>query len=269
VIAGAVLAVPTLLRLGQQIWGREFGEHGPIVLFTASWLIWRKWPALKAEARPGIVVLAIAGIVASLVVYVLGRAFDLLVLEAGGLYGFGIAYMYGRFGGRALMRNWFPFAYLGLMLPMPSWLLDEVTSPLKLFVSYLATSIVSVFGMPVVREGVTMTVGPYQLLVEDACSGMNSLIGLVSVTTFYIYLVRDASWRYSAFLVSLIIPIAILANVIRIIAVILLTYFFGDAVGQGVLHMTAGLFLFAISLGIMFVIDNATSRFLSSRTRSA
>ena len=77
-----------------------------------------------------------------------------------------------------------------------------------------------------------MTVGPYQLLVEDACSGMNSLIGLIAITLFYIYLLRNASWRYSAFLVALIIPIAIMANVLRIITLILLTYFFGMLWGR-------------------------------------
>jgi exosortase/archaeosortase family protein len=105
-------------------------------------------------------------------------------------------------------------------------------------------------------------VGAYQLLVEDACSGLNSLIGLIAITTFYIYLLRRASWRYSLFLVMLIIPIAIIANVLRIVILILLTYFFGDAVGQGFLHVTAGLFLFALSLALMFAIDWLISHLL-------
>ena len=258
-----VLAVPTFYRLGKQVWSSEIGAHGPIVLATGVWLLWRKWGAMTAAAKPGNVILTFAAVLASIGLYVFGRAYDFISLEALGLYGFFLSLLHDRFGLKALFTNWFPIFYLGLLLPAPGWLIDEFTAPLKLFVSYFATALVEPFGIPIVREGVTMTVGPYQLLVEDACSGMNSLIGLIAITLFYIYLLRNASWRYSAFLVCLIVPIAIMANVLRIITLILLTYFFGDAVGQGFLHITAGLFLFAISLLLMFLIDSVTSRALA------
>jgi len=265
--AAAILAAPTLYRLGVQVWSKEIGAHGPIVLATGAWLLWRRFPALAAEARPGPVLLTAAVAVVSLAVYAFGRAYDLLSLEAAGLYGFGLALLHDRFGLRAMLRSWFPILYLGMLLPVPGWMLDEFTAPLKLLVSAMAGGIATLLGLPLVREGVTMTVGPYELLVEDACSGLNSLIGLIAITTFYIYLLRNASWRYSLFLVCLIVPVAVLANVVRIVVLILLTYFFGDAVGQGFLHVTAGLFLFALSLLLMFVIDNIASRLL--RLRSA
>jgi exosortase len=231
-------------------------------LATGAWLVWRRLPSMIADAQPGNPILTVIAAVASVAIYVFGRAYDLISLEAAGLYGFGLCVLHDRFGIRPMLRNWFPIIYLGLLLPVPGWALDQFTAPLKLLVSTMATSIVEPFGIPIVREGVTMTVGPYQLLVEDACSGLNSLIGLIAITTFYIYLLRNAGWRYSLFLVCLIIPIAILANVLRIITLILLTYFFGDAVGQGFLHVTAGLFLFAISLMLMFAIDSVASRIL-------
>jgi exosortase len=168
-----------------------------------------------------------------------------------------------------MLANWFPIFYLGFLLPAPGWLLDQVTAPLKLFVTTVATALVEPTGIPIMQQGVTMTVGPYQLLVEDACSGMNSLIGLISITMFYIYLLRNASWRYSAFLVALIIPIAVAANVVRIIILINLTYFFGDAVGQGFLHVTSGLLLFALSLVLMFGLDSASQRVLAAVRRPA
>jgi exosortase len=264
-----VLAVPTFIRLGQLVWTKEIGAQGPIVLATGTWLIWRRWDALRAAARPGPLWLTMLGVVASLALYVFGRAYDFMSLEALGLYGFGLTLLHDRFGLKAMFANWFPLFYMGMLLPAPGWLIDEVTAPLKLFVTTLATAIVDPTGIPILQQGVTMTVGPYQLLVEDACSGMNSLIGLIAITLFYIYLLRDASWRYSAFLVALIIPIAIAANVVRIIFLILLTYNFGDAVGQGFLHLTAGMFLFALSLLLMFGIDQLASRALASIRRSA
>lgn len=262
-IGGAVLAGPTFVRMGEQVWSKEFGAHGPIVLATGAWLLWRQLPAMRAEAKPGHSAITVLLAALSLPIYVVGRAYDLISLEAAGVYGFGLAVLYDRFGLRAMLRNWFPIFYLGLLLPVPGWALDAFTAPLKLLVSALSAGIVEPMGIPIVREGVTMTVGPYQLLVEDACSGLNSLIGLIAITLFYIYLLRNASWRYSLFLVCLIIPVAIAANVVRIITLILLTYFFGDAVGQGFLHVTAGLFLFALSLVLMFAIDSVASRILA------
>lgn len=265
IIAAIALGVPTLYRLGQQVWSSEAGAHGPIVFATGLWLLWRRVPAMAAEAERGGVWLTFAAAVFSLAVYTVGRAYDLISLEVAGVYGFGIAVLHDRFGLRALFQNWFPILYLGLLLPVPGWMLDSLTAPLKLLVSALSAALVEPLGVPLYREGVTMIVGPYQLLVEDACSGLNSLIGLVAITTFYIYLLRRASWAYSLFLVLLIIPVAIAANVIRIVILILLTYYFGDAVGQGFLHVTAGLFLFALSLLLMFALDSLVSRLWKPR----
>lgn len=262
VLALALLGVPTLIRLGEQTWTKEIGAHGPIVLMTGGWLLWRRWSAMMAEARPGHPALTILGAVAALGIYVFGRAYDFISLEAAGLYGFCLALLYDRVGLAVMLRNWFPLFYLAFVLPIPGWVLDQATAPLKLLVSFLATKVVEPFGIPIIREGVTMTVGIYQLLVEDACSGLNSLIGLIAITLFYIYLLRDAGWRYSLFLTTLIIPIAVLANVLRIVTLILLTYFFGDSVGQGFLHVTAGLFLFVLSLSLMFLIDSIAGRYV-------
>lgn len=257
-----IFAAPTFLRLGQQVWSKEIGAHGPIVLATGIWLMWRTMPQMLAEGVRGRPAITFAATLVSLPIYIFGRAYDFISLEALGVYGFGCALLYDRVGLRAMVRSWFPIFYLALLLPAPGWLLDQITAPLKLLVSALAAGIVEPFGLPIWREGVTMIVGPYQLLVEDACSGMNSLIGLIAITLFYIYLLRDAGVRYAAFLVCLIIPVAIIANIIRIVVLILLTYFFGDAVGQGFLHATAGLFLFALSLILMFFIDSVASRFM-------
>ena len=79
-----------------------------------------------------------------------------------------------------------------------------------------------------------------------------------AISLFYIYLLHNATWRYSLMLVAWIIPLAILANVIRIIILVLLTYHFGDAAAQGFLHSTAGLVMFATALLGIFLVDGAT-----------
>ena len=265
----ALLAGPTVVTLGEQVWSKEAGAHGPIVLLTGLWLIWRKQGDLREAAEPGAAWLTAMMLLVALPVYVFGRAYDYISLEAAGLYGVGVAVMHAKFGMRALRQTWFPLLYLAFLIPPPGWLMDSVTAPLKLFVSYVTTGGLQMFGVPVYREGVTLMVAHYQLLVEDACSGMNSMTGLVAISLFYIYLLRNASWRYSLFLVCMVIPIAVIANIIRVATLVLLTYFFGDAVAQGFLHMAAGLLLFTSALLLVFLVDHLMSFVLHRREKAA
>jgi len=251
----AVLAIPTALTLADQTWSREAGAQGPIILATGGWLLWRQLPELRRLAAPGPLWATALLLAASLAFYVGGRVFDFITLEAGGLYGVGVAMLHAKFGWRVLLRTWFPLLYLAFAIPPPSALVDALTAPLKQFVSFVATSGLQAVGLPVARQGVTIFVAQYQLLVEDACSGMNSLIGLSAISLLYIYLLRGSSWAYSLVLTALVIPIAIVANILRIVTLILLTYFFGDAVAQGFIHMAAGLFLFATALLLVFGLD--------------
>lgn len=268
-IGFGLLAVPTVITLGEQVWSREAGAHGPIVLGTGLWLVWRRLPELRATGKPGPAWLTVLMMAASLPVYVFGRAYDFISLEVVGLYGVAMAYLHSRFGLHAMLKNWFPLFYLGFLVPPPGWFIDSITAPLKLFVSYVTTGALQAVGIPVFREGVTLMIAQYQLLVEDACSGMNSITGLVAISLFYIYLLRNASWRYSLLLVALVIPIAVVANIIRVGTLVLLTYFFGDAVAQGFLHMAAGLLLFTSALLLVFLVDNLISYFVGRGEKAA
>jgi len=265
----AVLAIPTLSSLGKQVWTRESGAHGPIILATGAWLLWRQGDSFRALARPSAGWLTAVVTILSLVLYVFGRAFDFISFETAGAYGFGLGAIYAVIGLPAMLKNWFPLFYLSFCIPPPNWLIDQVTAPLKQFVSYVATTSLSAVGLPIAREGVTIHVAQYQLLVEDACSGMNSLIGLFAISLLYIYLLRGSSLRYSAILTLFVIPIAIAGNILRIMTLILLTYFFGDQVAQGFAHFAAGIFLFAVDLLLVFAFDNLLSKVLPKAWRPA
>jgi exosortase len=259
IVAFAILAIPTMVTLGGETWSTETGAQGPLVLCTGAWLLWRLVPELRDQAEPGHPLVTIAILVMALASYIFGRAYDFITMEVAGVYGAGIAMLHARLGARLMIRNWFPFLYLAFVIPPPDYVLTRLTAPLKQFVSHLSTDWLAAFGLPVAREGVTIFVAQYQLLVEDACSGMNSIVGIIAISLLYIYLTRGSSWRYSLLLTSLAVPIAIVANILRIMTLILLTYFFGDQVAQGFLHYTAGFFLFALSLLLVFSLDRAFS----------
>ncbi len=269
IVGLAALAVPTIVSLGQQTWSTEAGAHGPIVLAVGVWLLVREWNVAKPWSPPRSPALSLAGLIISLAFYVFGRAFDFITFEVAGLYGVGVSVLYSSIGLRALRRLWFPVLYLAFLVPPPNWLMDQITAPLKQFVSWAAMSTLSAFGVPVAREGVTIFVSSYRLLVEDACSGMNSIVGLVAVSLLYIYLLRGSQLRFAALLVASTIPVAIAGNIIRIMTLILLTYFFGDEVAQGFLHQTAGLFLFAVDLLLVFSLDTILWRVLPKSWKTA
>jgi len=270
IIAGfALMALPALITLASQEWSRESGIHEPLVIATGAWLIWRDLQNLKSLIMRGSPLVTAAILVPSVLTYIFGTAFDFLVLEAAGLYGAGLACTYDVLGGAVMRRLWFPLFYLVFALPAPGWALDQATAPLKQLASTLSTQLLQQFGVPVVREGVTLFIAQYQLLVEDACAGMNAILGLTSLGLFYAYLQHGASWRYCAALAVFIIPIALLANVVRIIILVILTWQVGDEAAQGYLHGTAGLVTFGTGLLLVFALDSLLSKFRPFRNRAS
>ena len=260
ILGFAALAIPTIASLSKRAWARESAAHGPLVLVTGVWLLARQMSAARGVAKRGAIWITALLLIASLGLYLVGRVFDFASFEAAGLLGVAVAMLHDVFGTSVLVRNWFPVLYLGFAIPPPGWLIDRITAPLKQFVSEAAMRTAHVLGIPASREGVTIYVSKYQLLMEDACSGMNSLVGLTAISLLYIYLLRGSSVRYSLLMTAFVIPIAIVGNIMRVVILILLTYYFGDQVAQGFLHYTAGFLLFGIDLMIVFAVDSALMR---------
>ncbi|PZU47991.1 MAG: exosortase [Sphingomonas sp.] len=259
VLALALTVLPTLYAMATESWSTEAGVHGPLVLATAVWLVWRNWDEIRAEARPGNLWIAVPIVVVMAALYAFGRAFNFLIIEVGALLVALIVIAYAFVGPRVMMKMWFPVVYLMFLIPLPGWLMDSITQPLKILVSDITTWLLSAVGYPITQVGVTIYIAQYQLLVEDACAGLNSLISLTAVGLFYIYLMHNASWRYSLLLLALLLPIAIAANVVRVIILVLLTYYAGNEVAQGYLHDFAGIVTFVSALLLIFGIDKLLS----------
>jgi len=251
------VAVPTMLFVAQESWSKEQGSHGPIVLFTGLWLLWRQWAeARELAVRPPAAVTALL-LAASLVFYALARITQIVELEGYAMYGCLLAVLYGLVGAQAMKRMWFPLFYLVFIFPPPEMLVATVTLPMKTELSKAAVSFLGLFGYPIGGEGVMIYIGQYELLVAAACSGLNSIISLSAITLFYIYVRHQADWRYAALLVALIVPVALLANFVRVLILILLTYHVGEAAAQGFLHNFAGVFMFAVALVTIYLLDEA------------
>lgn len=253
----AGLYIPSLWDLAQGLWASPEQGHGPIVLAVALWLIYRQWPAFmaaQATTRPsawGWPLLAVG-----LVGYALGRSQDILVFEVGSAIWLLAALALLFVGPRGLRLLAFPLFFMLFMVPLPGTLTDALTMPMKLAVSHVAESVLHTAGYPIARSGVVLHVGAYQLLVADACAGLYTLFSLEALGLLYLNLVRHDSALRNTFLAILIVPISFMANVFRVVVLVLVTFHFGDEAGQGFLHGFAGLVLFVTALLLTVAADS-------------
>lgn len=258
VLAGmAAMYGPSFHDLFNGIWSTDENAHGPIVLAVALWLLYTKWNGIADEIQPTpSPVLGWPLVVASLLFYILGRSQDILIFEIGSLIPMLAGLILVFFGRATLLRLWFPLFFMLFMIPLPGILVDAVTQPMKMGVSWAAEHLLYALGYPIARTGVILVIGQYQLLVADACAGLHSLFTLEALGLLYLNLVRHDSFARNVTLAILIVPISFCANVIRVIVLTLITYHFGDEAGQGFLHGFAGMVLFISALILIIGVDS-------------
>jgi exosortase B len=268
-LALAVLYIPSYMELSRTVWNTDEQGHGPIIFAVAVWLFYRHRhavAALTAQPQPG---LAWAILVPSLLMYVLGYSQSFLMLAVLSQIGV-LAALILLFGGRAALRLvWFPLFFLVFMTPFPESLVAAVTGPLKSAVSVVAADLLYNVGYPVSRVGVILNVGQYQLLVADACAGLNSMFTLEALGLLYMNLMQYKSATRNVLLAVLVVPIAFGANVVRVMVLVLVTYHFGDAAGQGFVHGFAGMVLFIVGLILVLFTDYVLGWFFKNESAPA
>jgi exosortase B len=265
-----VLYVPTFYDLFNGLWATEGQAHGPIIFALAIWLMYRQWPLLMeiSEAQSplaiGWIIFAIA-----LMLYIVGRALQVYMFEVGSFICVLTAILLIKRGGNALKIVWFPLFFMLFMIPLPGTLVIMLTMPMKMAVSNVTEHILHWADYPVARNGVILQIGQYQLLVADACAGLQTLLTLEALGLLYLNVVQHTSLFRNITLAILIIPISFTANVIRVIALTLITYNFGEAAGQGFLHGFAGMILFLSALILILGMDKLLRLIVKVRSKKA
>src|SRR5205814_10284431 len=174
----AALLVPTMIQVAKVSWSTDQGGHGPIVLATGLWLLWRELSTGKPEIRPGKLLPGLAMLVLPIAIFVLARITGVLEVEAFAMYAVLIVGTYILLGSVVLRTIWFPLVYLAFTLPPPDTVVAAVTQPIKIAISQGAVTLLHAAGYPVAGSGVTIQIGQYQLLVAAACAGLNSIVTL-------------------------------------------------------------------------------------------
>ena len=163
----------------------------------------------------------------------------------------------------------FALFYFVFMIPLPGIFVDTVTGPLKQWISAIVVELLYDVGYPISRSGVILSIGQYQMLVADACSGLHSMYSLSALGTLFMYIMRRKSVAHNAIMLASILPIAFAANIVRVVVLVLITYHFGDAAGQGFLHGTAGMVLMLVAIGFFFALDALLARLIPQAARPA
>lgn len=251
----ALLYIPTYLDLAGGMWKQDEQAHGPIILLVSLYLLWSKRAVIN-EDKGGNEPLGLALLVPGLLFYAVGRSQEILLFEIGSqilVFSGVILYLAGVAAFRAML---FPLCFLIFMVPVPGVVVDTVTGPLKHAVSVVADHVLFSVGYPISRTGVILNIGQYQLLVADACSGLNSMFTLAALGVLYLYMIGRKSWVHNVFIAACILPIAFVANAVRVIVLVLVTYHFGDEAGQGFVHSFAGMLLFVVALFLLIALDS-------------
>ena len=259
----AWLYFAVLSRLAAQWLNDPNFSHGFFVPAFALFVIWQKRAELaRIPLQPtwaGVVILLFGLVV--LVIGVLGAELflsrsSLLIVVAG---------LVVLFCGWPMFRAvLFPWAFLALMIPIPTILFNQITLPLQVLASKVASWSLPLLGVPVLREGNVIQLPEMALEVAEACSGIRSLLSLVTLAIIYGYLLTD-SVRMRIALAIAAVPIAVAANSLRIVGTGLLVQYWDPDKAEGFFHTFSGWLIFLVSLGMLFLLHKILEKIWPSQ----
>jgi exosortase B len=254
-VAILIAYVPTFITLAEGPWQTEQEGHGPLIVAAALWLVWQFRGAIRTAALSPAPIEGWLVLLSGLVVLVLSRNQDIWFLEVASEIPVLAGCVLLLAGWKVLRVLAFPIGFLIFSAPAPGWMVDAATVPLKVLISDLVTQVLYTAGYPIAQNGVVIMIGSYELLVQDACSGMNSIFALSAIGVFYVYAFRWHEKIRGLILIALIIPITITANFLRVLTLVLIAYYGGADKIEGPLHDLTGIALFIVAVILMFLCD--------------
>ncbi len=251
--AALLLYSPMLVKLVSDWYHNSDNSHGFFIPPLAAYVAWRKGREPGSpEGRPsngGMLIALVA--VALLFVGSLGAELFLTRFSLVVMLSALVVFFYGW---RWLRQMAFPLAMLLLMIPIPRIIFNQVLFDLQLTATRLASSCLSSVGVPVLREGnMIFLANNVTLEVAEACSGIRSVMALLALAVTYGYfLERRSSIRWILLLAT--VPIAVLANGLRIAGTGLLTFSIGEEAAEGFFHTFSGWLVFVYAVLVLFLL---------------
>ncbi|MFT5387100.1 MAG: exosortase [Lysobacterales bacterium] len=246
--------MPTLQWMWDRWMSRDsYYSHGPLIPFVTIYLIWQlKDELIKIERKESkwALGLIIAGVGLHLVSAVLriyfSSAYAMLLVFVGI-----ILYFYGT---EIFKKIAFPVLFLAFMLPLPEVVIINVSFKLKMFAAELATEALNGMRIPAIREGSLIKMAHAQVVVDDVCSGLRSLISLTALGSIFAYWLNGPFWK-RVLVFSSTVPVAIFTNMIRVIFLSVVSEIWGAHHIEGFIHDASGFVVFGIAFIILYVIN--------------
>lgn len=252
----AALTWPTWRWLWQEWMANDYYSHGVLIAPVALYLAWRSvrnQPALH-ESRPSAAPWGVGFLAASLGVYLLllnGKAYYLAAFAMIAV----LAGLVWTFGGLRLLRTLaFPIGYLALMVPLP--FIERITLPLALFTGVCSSALVKFLGLDITVTGNAITLPNANLVVGAQCSGVNSMMALLALTSLCAYVLRGPLWG-RLLLVALSIPLAMLGNILRVSNLLFVARYYGAEAAFRFYHDYSGIVFFVVVLALLIPLSHA------------
>ena len=230
-------------------------SHGFLIVPLALFFVWERRAKLAAAvpnrsmAGLALVVLSVAVLIAG----VLGSELFLMRTSMLSMIAGIVLFLYGT---QHLKILAFPILFLLLMIPIPSIIFNQIAFPLQLIASRFGEMALTTLGIPVLREGNIIQLANTSLEVAEACSGIRSLISLLTLGIVYGYFIDPRIWMRFALALATI-PVAIAANGIRVAGTGVAAHYYGPEAAQGFFHSFSGWLVFISAFIMLFVIHRA------------
>lgn len=268
-VASVALIVywPVISSLARQWASDENYSHGFLIAPFALYFGWRQRARLAAAVpQPSVVGLGVVAL--SLVVFLAGQLAAELFLARISLVGVVAGSVWFLFGWQHLRLLAFPIALLVLMVPLPALVFNQIAFPLQLFASRVGELALATTGIPVLREGNILELSTTRLEVVEACSGIRSLISLLTLAVILGKLNEPRRWARVA-LALVTVPIAIAANAARVAGTGVAAYWIGPEAAQGFFHTFSGWLVFVMAFAVLLGVQRALAAGLPLRWRLA
>ncbi|GBE16748.1 transmembrane exosortase [bacterium BMS3Abin15] len=264
----AAIYTPSFIKLYSVRWDMLDYTHAYFILPVSLWLIWRKRDQIKESVqghKPGENLLGLIVLFFSIILFLFGSRFDYSLIITFSIIPFIFGLSYYLYGIKTVKLLSFPVLYLLLLIPPPMSLLDSITLPMRYAISSATEIVLRFANYPISKEGLLLTIGYNDIFMGQPCSGFRSLITLLSLGIVYIY-ISDTKLFNKFILAAFIVPLALLGNLIRVITLCLITFYFGEAAGQGFFHNFSGIVMFIITILGLIGIESVLNKISSINT---
>lgn len=260
IAAFALFALPAAIDLMRTTWRTEAGSLAPVVMALGGYTLWRDLDQARDLSRPGAAPVWIIVLMAAAAILLLASAAAIPSLGAIAVWLGGVATLYALYGPAVVRRCVFPLGFLAMIVPLPYTLSMAANGHLRTFVADQAVALAHMIGIDAAIDPGIVAVGPYILAIENACAGANSTLTLMSISVLYAYWVHKRSALRAWFAGALAIPIAMAANIARVVALLALVEWQGSAILSTAIHPLSGFISFLFAVAMLWLCDRVAVR---------